>query len=109
MGGRSRGGIDEDAKGPKGWAEAIRDHLKSREEARPEELHIAPDEVDAFMLFSSLQTQWNWHPVAGARTGLTYASVGPAAEMLGVAMSSGLFLDIRLMESAALVAWAKAS
>jgi Phage related hypothetical protein (DUF1799) len=109
IGGRSRGGFDEEAKGPKGWGEALRAHLKSREESRPRHhgLEIAPDEVEAFMLFSSVQTQWNWHPVAGMRTGLNYGAINPASEMLGVTMSPSLFLDVRMMESAALAAWAK--
>jgi hypothetical protein len=83
--------------------------LKERAPEQPGHIEIAPDEVDAFMLFSSVQTQWNWHPVAGLRTGLNYGALAPAAAMLGVTMSSALFLDVRHMEGAALQAWAKAS
>ena len=58
-------------------------------------------------LFMTLQTQWQWHPMAGMRTGLNYASIGAAATMLGLVMTPALFLDIRVMESAALSAWAR--
>lgn len=60
------------------------------------------------MLFNSLQTQWNWHPMAGLRTGLNYASIPVIAAIIAVTMTPALFLDIRIMEGAALDAWAKA-
>lgn len=68
-------------------------------------VEIGPEEVDAVTLFMSLTTQWHFHPMGG-RMGLNYAVVRPTAENLSIAFTTDLFLDLQMMERAALVALA---
>jgi len=68
---------------------------------------IGPDEADAVALFFALASQWRVHPTAGRRLGLDYAAVPATAAMLGLTMTSGLFADLRIMEAAALAAFAR--
>lgn len=89
-------------------AEALNAHLARRKgnEAKSV-IEVAPDEEEAVALFTALDTQWRFHPLAGVRTGLDYAAIGPTASMLGLTLSPGLFTDIRIMEGAAMRALAK--
>lgn len=105
-----RGGGDVSEDDPD--ADKLRAFLEARRRAvggaaPPQDIEVPPDEADAVQLFITLQTQWQWHPVAAMRTGLNYASIGAAAAMLGLVMTPALFLDIRVMEGAALSAFAK--
>lgn len=91
-------------------ADALNAHLARRKKSEGQsafEIEIAPDEEEAVALFMALDTQWRFHPLAGVRTGLDYAAIGPTASMLGLSMNAGLFADIRLMEGAAMRALAK--
>ncbi|WP_233281279.1 DUF1799 domain-containing protein [Sphingomonas changnyeongensis] len=58
-------------------------------------------------LFISLGTQWQVHPMAGTRLGLRYEAVPVAAAALGLSLTPALFGDLRVMEGAALAAWAE--
>ena len=73
----------------------------------PGEVEIAPDEVAAFILFVSLDTQWRWCAMSGHRLGLDYTTIQPAAQMQGLDITPAIFSDLRVMERAALNAWAE--
>jgi hypothetical protein len=73
----------------------------------PGEIEIAPDEVGAFTLFVSLDTQWRWCALSGHRLGLDYGVIPHAAAMQGTEMTPVLFRDLRVMERAALDALAE--
>ncbi|WP_343526951.1 DUF1799 domain-containing protein [Sphingomonas sp.] len=68
-------------------------------------VEIGPDEVDVVTLFMSLTTQWRFHGMGG-RLGLINEAVRPTAKNLSIAMTTDLFLDLQMMERAALVALA---
>lgn len=57
-------------------------------------------------LFFTLSSQWRVHAATGVRLGLEYTAVGPTAAMLGIGITADLFDDIRVMEGAAMAAWA---
>ncbi len=71
-------------------------------EKRTECPEIVADEMDALALFLALDTQWNWHPMAGVRTGFNYAVIPATAAGCGIELTPSLFADIRQMEAAAL-------
>ena len=54
----------------------------------------------------ALSSQWRIHAIAGVRTGLEYAAIAPTAAMRGITMTPALFDDIRVMEGAAMAAFA---
>lgn len=54
----------------------------------------------------ALSSQWRIHAIAGVRTGLEYAAIAPTAAMMGITMTPALFDDIRVMEGAAMAAFA---
>jgi hypothetical protein len=65
---------------------------------------------EAVGLFMSLATQWRWTGagLAGAfRTGLDYSVLAPTAASLDITMTPDLFVDIQIMETAALGAWSR--
>ncbi|GAN14154.1 DUF1799 domain-containing protein [Sphingomonas paucimobilis] len=68
-------------------------------------MEIGPDEVDVVTLFMALTSQWRFHAMGG-RLGIEYAAVRPTADMLEIVMTTSLFLDLQMMERAALVALA---
>ena len=68
-------------------------------------MEIGPDEVDVVTLFMALTTQWRFHGMGG-RLGLIYEAVRPTADNLKIDWSTNLFLDLQMMERAALVALA---
>ena len=61
--------------------------------------------MDVVTLFMALTSQWRFHAMGG-RLGIEYAAVRPTADMLDIVMTTGLFLDLQMMERAALVALA---
>ncbi len=63
-------------------------------------IELAPDEVEAFALFRSLDTQWRRHPMTGTRLGIDYAAIEPVARMLEIGMTPRLLLDVQVMEAA---------
>lgn len=71
-------------------------------------LELAPDEATPFSLFLSLATQWDRHSMTGVRLGLKYGVVPGVADMMDIKMTPAMFLDLRIMESAALDEFAKA-
>lgn len=79
-----------------------------RRGARPDTAELGPDELAPVRLFFTLISHWRVHPATGVRLGLDYAAVQPTAAMLGLTMSPDLFDDLRVMEGAALTAWAAA-
>ena len=54
----------------------------------------------------SLSTQWRRAGLTGVRIGLDYGAIPATAQLLGVDLTEDRFHDIRVMESAALDAWA---
>jgi len=79
---------------------------------RAEVFVVRPENVAAVRLFQALQTQWRWISVstlAGValrRTGLDYGPAAWVAGVLGLVVGDGDFHRLRLLESAALEAWA---
>ena len=94
------GGAQADPDNP--HAAAIEAHLASRKRGGSGEIEICPDEKDAAVLFLALGTQWRWHPMAGVRLGIEYASIAPTAAACEIAMTPALFVDLRQMEAAAI-------
>ena len=82
--------------------------MEQRLATESQALELAPDEATPFSLFLSLATQWNRHAMTGVRLGLDYSVVPSVADMMGITMSPAMFLDLRIMESAALDEFAKA-
>ncbi len=68
-------------------------------------MEIGPDDADVVTLFMALTSQWRFHAMGG-RLGIEYAAVRPTADMLAIAVTTDLFLDLQMMERAALVALA---
>lgn len=72
-------------------------------------VEIGPDEADAASLFLSLGSQWRLHAFSGTRLGLDYVAVPATAAMLGITLTPAIFGDLRVMEDAALAAFAAAA
>ncbi len=77
-----------------------------RDRSAQAQVEVGPEEVDAVALFIALDTQWQVHPMTGMRLGLRYEAVPAAAAALGLDLNPALFADLRIMEGAALSAWA---
>lgn len=75
---------------------------------QPGEIELAPDELTPFELFVALGTQWQYHPMGG-RTGINYAAIRPTADLSGITVTPSVFTDLRVMELAALDAFAEAA
>lgn len=58
-------------------------------------------------LFMALATQWDRAGAIGARVGLKYEVVPFVAEQIGVELNTSRFFGLRVMEAAALDAWAR--
>lgn len=72
------------------------------EAAAATQMEIWPDMAPAVLVFMSMAaTQWN-RGMFGERLGLNYAMVQPVASMLDVLIDTRAFLDIQIMEGAAL-------
>ena len=65
-------------------------------------IEIDEEDGNVVALFMSLDTQWRMHAMTGARLGLDYAAIKPAAELFGFALSPAVMGDLRVMEIAAL-------
>lgn len=74
------------------------------EAAASEVIEVWPDNWRAWMLFTSLNTQWNVG--MGGRTGLRYESLYPLLDRMGLTDDEwrGYFDDVQVMERAALAA-----
>ena len=72
-------------------------------------LELAPDEARAVSLFIALDTQWDRHAMTGVRLGIDYSRIPAVAQMMDIAMTPALLMDIRIMEGAALGEYAKAA
>lgn len=71
-------------------------------------VELSPEEGDSFALFAALDTQWQRHAMTGQRIGLDYGKIDATARMLVIEMTPRRFLDLRVMESAALAEFGKA-
>lgn len=69
-------------------------------------LEVPAADADAVALFFALATQWRFHAMGGHRIGLDYSAIRPTAELSAIALSPGTMADLRLMEGAALDAFA---
>lgn len=74
---------------------------------RRDEFFVWEDNRAAAELFLALSTQWRTAGMDGVPTGLDYAAIPATARMRATKMTPALFADIRLMEHAALDAWAE--
>ncbi len=72
-----------------------------------EQVSIVPEDRSLVALFFALDTQWHHHPLAGVRMGINYAAITPTAEIMGISMTPAMLFDLRIMESAALSAFAR--
>lgn len=80
---------------------------RRRGAARPSDpVELDPADGGLVDLFQSLGSQWRTAGMTGVRIGLDYAAVPPVAAMMGIAVTPELFQDLRVMEAAALAAWA---
>jgi hypothetical protein len=72
-----------------------------------EEFWLWPENVDTFMFWLSIQTQWNRSECQPC--GLNYPAVQVAMEMRGVRKRdrAEMFLNVQAMEGACLSEWAK--
>lgn len=85
------------------------DWMEKRIEDERAQIELSDDEGQSFALFVALDTQWQRHAMTGLRLGLDYGQIEPAARMLGIAMTPVRFMDLRLMEAAALNEFARAA
>lgn len=76
--------------------------------AAPSQIELAPDEAEPFALFCSLGTQWRRCAMTGIRLGLDNVAIPPTAAMMDIAMTPAILHDLRVMEDAALAAFAEA-
>lgn len=70
-------------------------------------IEVPLDDAPVANLFFALDTQWRRHAMTGKRIGIDYTSVAPTAQLFGIAMTPELMADIRMMEDAALAAFAR--
>lgn len=73
--------------------------------ADDEAFEVWAENKDAVVLFLALSTQWRRD--SGARTGLDYAAIGPAARYSRIRMTPELFHDLQVMEASAIEATGK--
>ena len=83
------------------------DWMERRIEDETRQIELSEEEGQSFALFAALDTQWHRHAMTGLRLGIDYAQIEPTARMLSIDMSSQRFLDIRVMEAAALAEFAR--
>ncbi|MBF0165192.1 MAG: DUF1799 domain-containing protein [Magnetococcales bacterium] len=81
--------------------------LGVRIDVREREFAVWQENADPARLFFACATQWRLAGMDGIPTGLDYAGVEAAARMSGVALTPELFAGVRIMESAAMDAWAE--
>ena len=68
---------------------------------------IWPENWDAMRLFLGMETQWRRAGMSGVATGLDYAVAPVVAGALGIALDSGCFDRLKILEGAALRAMAE--
>lgn len=71
------------------------------EAATNQQIEIWPDMAPAVLTFMAMGTQWK-RGFFGEALGLDYSAIQPCAGMLDVVIDTRAFLDIQIMESAAL-------
>lgn len=71
------------------------------EVAAAQQIEVWPDMAPAVLTFMAMGTQWT-RGILGERLGLDYSAIQPCAGMLGVVIGTREFLDIQIMEAAAL-------
>jgi hypothetical protein len=103
-----RGGVRKKADDILTQAAIMPEWMEERMAAESRELELAPDEATPFSLFLSLGTQWARHAMTGVRLGLDYSVIPSVAQMMGIALTPPMFLDLRIMEGAALDEFARA-
>lgn len=74
--------------------------MKRKEET--DEIQLLPAEAETAQLFLALGTQWRRHAMTGMCLGLDYGVIPPTAQMLAIELNPVRFLDLRMMEQAAL-------
>lgn len=99
-----RGGAEPTAGDP--LTAAIVAQLPGRAVRADADCEIALDDLPTVKLFYSLATQWTLEPMSGRRVGLDYSRIPAVAEMLKITDLPDRFLDLRVMESAALSVFA---
>ncbi len=85
------------------------DWMEKRIEDEARMIELCDDEGQSFALFAALDTQWLRHAMTGLRLGLDYGQIEPTARMLSIEMSAQRFLDLRVMEAAALAEFARSA
>ncbi len=76
---------------------------------------VHPDNVAAVRLLLAVATQWQTVALSTLgraeirRTGLIYASIEPAARMIGLELTPEVFAQLRWAEAEALAAWREAA
>lgn len=85
------------------------DWMEKRIEEERAMIELSEDEGQSFALFAALDTQWQRHAMTGMRLGLDYGQIEPAARMLKIEMTPARFMDLRVMEAAALNEFARAA
>lgn len=75
---------------------------------QPEAFVVWPENARSLEVFLALATQWRWLPGMGGamRVGLDYPAAEAVLRMLKVRDRAGVFNDLRVMEAAALDAFA---
>lgn len=81
--------------------------MSERFDRAADPIDLGEDEGASFALFLALDTQWHHHAMTGVRLGIDYSQVQPTAGMLDIDMTARRFLDLRLMEGAALAEFAR--
>ncbi|MEQ1890100.1 MAG: DUF1799 domain-containing protein [Alphaproteobacteria bacterium] len=82
-----------------------------REGKSHDEVEVHHDNVQAFVLFDGLGSQWRTQTISGKggtvmmRTGLDYGAVEMAARVMDIDLDAENFARLRILESAALEAW----
>lgn len=85
------------------------DWMERRIEDEAASIELGEDEGQSFALFAALDTQWHRHAMTGLRLGIDYGQIEPTARMLSIEMTSQRFLDLRVMEAAALAEFARSA
>lgn len=94
-------------------AEDAAKHVEGNSHTRLPPVQVDADNASSFRVFTACETQWDRLVVTGAkkvvivRTGLDYVRAESAARALGVEWNAATLSDLRIMEAAAITAWAK--
>ncbi len=71
------------------------------------QVELPASDAPSVALFLALGTQWRRHGMTGMRLGIDYTAIEPTARLHDIATSPAIMADIRLMEGAALDAFAE--